>query len=205
MASNKEKNEEKNQSSSQENQEETTDKSNGDENDSKSDSKSNASDNKGENDIKSLEGQKKKLQEEISTLQKEVNEIKEKDIKTQLKEALGLDEDENEDIDPVEALTERISSLENQIQEKDRELAKSSYIDSLDVSDTVKRELKRRVSVDTDNIEEAVEGELEAINELLQNSTPKTTDTRPYSVGDMEVDSADAKAILEAEGEKIND
>ena len=101
-----------------------------------------------------------------------------------------------------------MTSLEEALKSKDNELKKNSYIDSLkDVSDSVRRELKRRVSVNanTENMEEVVTQELDAIQELLQDSTPKATDTRPYSVGDKEVDATDARAILQAEGREVEE
>lgn len=151
---------------------------------SMSEPKSDVSD-KSEDVIKSLQGQ-------ISKLQKELNE--KSDIKTQLKSLIS-DEEAESDVDIVEVLTNRLTSLESSLAQKDAEITKNAYIDSLDVDETIRRDLKRRIQPSED-LEASVEKELEAINELLQSS-PQAKDTRPKGIGVVIKNSTDADYVLE--------
>ena len=143
---------------------------------------------KSEEIIKSQTGQ-------IQALQKKIAELEQKpDIKTALKDLLG-DEKAESDVDPVEALKSELTSLKQQIAQKDAELVKNNYIDGLDEPESVKRYLKNKIGA-VDNAQEVVDKELEAVKELLQNSTPKTTDTRPKGIGISRGSSLDADYVL---------
>lgn len=143
---------------------------------------------KSEEIIKSQTGQ-------IQALQKKIAELEQKpDIKTALKDLLGDDKAES-DVDPVEVLKSELTSLKQQITQKDAELAKNNYIDSLDESEPVKKYLKSKIGA-VDNVEEVVGKELKAVKELIEIATPKTTDSRPKGIGISKGSSIDADFVL---------
>lgn len=143
---------------------------------------------KSEDIIKSQTGQ-------IQALQKKIAELEQKpDIKTALKDLLG-DEKAESDVDPVEALKSEFTSLRDKLIQKDAEIAKNNYIDSLEESEPVKRYLKSKVGA-VENIEEIVSKELTLVKELIDNATPRTTDSRPKGIGVSKGNSLDADFVL---------
>jgi len=141
---------------------------------------------KSEETIKSLQGQ-------ISKLQKELNE--KSDIRTQLKSLIGEEQVES-DVDPIEVLTTKLTSLESRLAEKDAEIAKNNYIDGLDQPEAVKRHLKKIVKADTEGLESVVEEELKSVNDLLENIPHKATDSRPKGIGATSSDTTNMDYVL---------
>ena len=144
---------------------------------------------KSEDIIKSQTGQIQKLQKEIEELKKQP------DLKTALKDLLGEEKVES-DVEPLDALKSKLDSLTEQITKKDAEIAKNNYIDGLEVTEPVKKYLKTKVQA-TDNLEEAVKKEVELVNELIENATPKTTDSRPKGIGSVSGSSTNMNFVLE--------
>lgn len=144
-------------------------------------------DDRSEDTIKSLQGQ-------ISRLQKELNE--KTDVKKQLQTLLGED-NTAPDVDPVEALNNRLQSLEKELALSKSEIAKNNIIDGLDVAEPVKRYLKTRVSASSENVEEVVKTELESVQQLLESAVPKTTDSRPKGLGAGSGDVTNMQYVLD--------
>lgn len=146
-----------------------------------------AVEDKSEDTIKSLQGQ-------ISRLQKELNE--KTDVRKQLQSLIGEDNTVS-DVDPVEALNNRLQSLEKELSLSKAEIAKNSLIDSLEVAEPVKRYLKTRVSASSESIEEVVKTELNSVQQLLESAVPKTTDSRPKGLGAGKGDSTNMQYVLD--------
>ena len=144
-------------------------------------------DDRSEDTIKSLQGQ-------ISRLQKELNE--KTDVRKQLQSLLGEDNTAS-DVDPVEALNNRLQSLEKELALSKSEIAKNNIIDGLDVAEPVKRYLKTRVSASSENVEEVVKTELESVQQLLESAVPKTTDSRPKGLGAGSGDVTNMQYVLD--------
>lgn len=144
-------------------------------------------DDRSEDTIKSLQGQ-------ISRLQKELNE--KTDVRKQLQTLLGEDNTVS-DVDPVEALNNRLQSLEKELALSKSEIAKNNIIDGLDVAEPVKRYLKTRVSASSENVEEVVKTELESVQQLLESAIPKTTDSRPKGLGAGSGDVTNMQYVLD--------
>lgn len=144
-------------------------------------------DDRSEDTIKSLQGQ-------ISRLQKELNE--KTDVRKQLQTLLGED-NTAPDVDPVEALNNRLQSLEKELALSKSEIAKNNIIDGLDVAEPVKRYLKTRVSASSENVEEVVKTELESVQQLLESAIPKTTDSRPKGLGAGSGDVTNMQYVLD--------
>lgn len=144
-------------------------------------------DDRSEDTIKSLQGQ-------ISRLQKELNE--KTDVRKQLQTLLGED-NTAPDVDPVEALNNRLQSLEKELALSKSEIAKNNIIDGLDVAEPVKRYLKTRVSASSENVEEVVKTELESVQQLLESAVPKTTDSRPKGLGAGSGDVTNMQYVLD--------
>ena len=146
-----------------------------------------AVEDKSEDTIKSLQGQ-------ISRLQKELNE--KTDVRKQLQSLIGEDNTVS-DVDPVEALNNRLQSLEKELSLSKAEIAKNSLIDSLEVAEPVKRYLKTRVSTNSEDIEEVVKKELDSVQQLLESAVPKTTDSRPKGLGAGKGDATNMQYVLD--------
>ena len=146
-----------------------------------------AVEDKSEDTIKSLQGQ-------ISRLQKELNE--KTDVRKQLQSLIGEDNTVS-DVDPVEALNNRLQSLEKELSLSKAEIAKNSLIDSLEVAEPVKRYLKTRVSTNSEDIEEVVKKELDSVQQLLESAIPKTTDSRPKGLGAGKGDATNMQYVLD--------
>jgi DNA repair exonuclease SbcCD ATPase subunit len=162
------------------------------EEDSKPEPKSEAPD-KSDDKVKALQGQ-------ISKLQKELN--KKTDIKNQLKTLLGEEQDTESDVDPVKALTDRLSNLESELQTERAENVKNSYIDDLTqegLSEGIKKYLKKRVTPTTDvkELEKTLQEELNSLQEVLSEQTPTVSDSRPFGAGAVTGDALDATHVLE--------
>ena len=146
-----------------------------------------AVEDKSEDTIKSLQGQ-------ISRLQKELNE--KTDVRKQLQSLIGEDNTVS-DVDPVEALNNRLQSLEKELSLSKAEIAKNSLIDSLEVAEPVKRYLKTRVSTNSEDIEGVVKKELDSVQQLLESAIPKTTDSRPKGLGAGKGDATNMQYVLD--------
>lgn len=146
-----------------------------------------AVEDKSEDIIKSLQGQ-------ISRLQKELNE--KTDVRKQLQSLIGEDNTVS-DVDPVEALNNRLQSLEKELSLSKAEIAKNSLIDSLEVAEPVKRYLKTRVSTSSEDIEEVIKKELDSVQQLLESAVPKTTDSRPKGLGAGKGDATNMQYVLD--------
>lgn len=146
-----------------------------------------AVEDKSEDIIKSLQGQ-------ISRLQKELNE--KTDVRKQLQSLIGEDNTVS-DVDPVEALNNRLQSLEKELSLSKAEIAKNSLIDSLEVAEPVKKYLKTRVSTSSEDIEEVIKKELDSVQQLLESAVPKTTDSRPKGLGAGKGDATNMQYVLD--------
>lgn len=146
-----------------------------------------AVEDKSEDIIKSLQGQ-------ISRLQKELNE--KTDVRKQLQSLIGEDNTVS-DVDPVEALNNRLQSLEKELSLSKAEIAKNNLIDSLEVAEPVKRYLKTRVSTSSEDIEEVIKKELDSVQQLLESAVPKTTDSRPKGLGAGKGDATNMQYVLD--------
>lgn len=142
-------------------------------------------------ELSNIQKENRRLRGQISTLQQQIDKIK----------VAFVGDDTQKGEVTVEQMQQDIAELRKDLQAKDAELRKNTFIDGLkDVTEARKRELKRRVAADTDNIEQSVKDEIAALDALIQEETQQQTgeDSRPASEGGVSVQpTQDARKILE--------
>jgi len=141
-------------------------------------------------ELSKIQKENKRLRGQISTLQEQIGGIK--------RAFVGEDADQEVSVDQLQ---QDIADLRSDLQKKDAELRKNTFIDELkDVTDARKRELKRRVSAGSEDLEDAVKQEIEALDALIAEETQDRTaeDSRPTSEGGVSAEpTQDARKILE--------
>lgn len=142
-------------------------------------------------ELSKIQKENKRLRGQITTLQEQIGGIKQ----------AFIGEDASEKEVSIDQLQQDIAELRTDLRRKDAELRKNTFIDELkDVTEARKRELKRRVDAEADDLVEAVNKEVEALNALIAEETQEQTgsDTRPASEGGVSVEeTTDARKILE--------
>lgn len=104
----------------------------------------------------------------ISALQKQVNEYQ-----SFQKKLAGVftPEGEGNGEPTLQDALKQIEDLKKENQTSKSEKARDAYIESLEVSEARKKELKRRVSPNSEDVAKAVDEENDALNILLQNES----------------------------------
>ena len=135
------------------------------------DTKESISDKRLRGQIAELQRQRDKQQQELDT------------FKQGLAKVVGV-EDKPQEI-TVEVLAEQIADLKSQLSDSNRELAKSSYIDGLDLPDNTRQLLKKRIPSTVEDLEGEVQSFLADLNMATEEivKTHTATEDRPLGAG----------------------
>jgi hypothetical protein len=145
------------------------------------------------------EDKERRLKGQITALQKKLEDIesaRQQDAKIfeALKSVVSEDKSVDNPEDVVRTLQQEFTEMQNQLKLSKVESQKNAYIDDLEVNEVVKRELKRRVSVNpnmnVETLSSAVNEELSALSELLdvQRKSTISPDIRPKNQGSVSID-----------------
>lgn len=147
---------------------------------------------------KELLEKNERLRGQISVLQKKIQSFE--DFQQGISRVvLGNEEEEEKKVKASDVLSE-VQDLKKTLAEKETELEKNAYIDSLEeVSESRKKFLKNQIK-GTKNIEDKVAAQLKELDRIYKEETEARTgtDRRPVSEGLPGVeDTKDARKILE--------
>lgn len=145
------------------------------------------------------EDKERRLKGQITALQKKLEDIenaRRQDAKVfeALKAVVSDDKSVESPEDVVSTLQKQFNQLNTELKQSKVENQKNQMIDSLEISDVLKRELKRRVSIspdlDGEKLSQSINDELSALSELLegQRRNSISPDIRPKNQGSASID-----------------
>lgn len=153
------------------------------------------SDNPDVSEIEKLKNDLKAQANYTSEIQKKLNESQK--VIEAFKNAFSKEDEKVTDVVTPEAVKTQLDSLMQEIAKKDAELAKNTYIDSLDgISEAQRRYLKNHVQA-TDNLEDSVKKNLDDLRQVIESEIPRAIDNRPKGAGSSSFSVTDARSILE--------
>lgn len=157
----------------------------------------NPTDSKKDQATSKIEEENERLKGTVSSLQKKLNDLER--FQQGLKEVIAPTDSGDKELQ-TQDLIQEVKNLRNEIQAKEKQAQKDSYIDSLEISENRKRYLKTRISADVEDLEGAVTGEITALDEVIANEVEnhKAPDRRPVSQGltRLPESTSDASLIL---------